>query len=131
MTILIFQQCFDYTYLNSKSSSKYQFGRLHILYNIKPNLSYRVRLVYYYNMVDSYISQLVLLTIKGIPVYLLDLILIHNDFIVLFGDILNAFIQANTIVKSTPVVVQNLANINMKLQFGCYSNWSPLVVHNS
>ena len=93
---MIFHQCFDFKSPNFKPSSDYQFCRLHLVYDIKPDLTYKARLVCDGSRVDPRGLSTRATVVKGISVRLLDLIADSQNLQVLCGDIGNAFIQANT-----------------------------------
>ena len=45
VSALIFHKCFGFKSPNFKPSKEYQFCRLHLVYDIKPGMTYKVRLV--------------------------------------------------------------------------------------
>ena len=66
------------------------------MYDIKPDLTYKARLVCDGSRVDPRGLSTRATVVKGISVRLLDLIADSQNLQVLCGDIGNAFIQANT-----------------------------------
>ena len=74
VSALIFHECFDFKSPNFKPPEEYQFCRLHLLYDIKPDLTYKARLVCDGSRVDSRGLSTRAIVVKGVPVRLLDLI---------------------------------------------------------
>ena len=85
------------------------------MYDIKPDLTYKARLVCDGSRVDPRGLSTHATVVKGISVRLLDLIADSQNLKVLCGDIGNAFIQAHTKERSTPVVDLNLVNTRIPL----------------
>ena len=92
VTALIFYQYFDFKSPNFKPSSDYQFCRLHLVYDIKPDLTYKARLVCDGSRVDPRGLSTRATVVKGISVRFLDLIADSQNLQVLCGDIRNEFI---------------------------------------
>ena len=93
---LIMHKCFDFKTPDYKPPTGYQFCRLHLVYDIKPDLTYKARLVCDGSQVDPRGLSTRATVVKSISVRLLDLIADANGLQVLCGDIGNAFIQAMT-----------------------------------
>ena len=93
---LIFHDCFDFKSPDYKPPGEFQFCRLHFVYDIKPDLRYKARLVCDGSRVDPRGLSTRATVVKGISVRLLDIIADSQNLDVLCGDIGNAFIQANT-----------------------------------
>ena len=93
---MVFHQCFDFKSLNYEPSEEYQFCRLHLVYDIKADLTYKARLVCDRSRVDPKGLSTRTTVVKGVSVRLLDLIADSQNLQVLCGDIGNEFIQAIT-----------------------------------
>ena len=93
---LIMHKCFDFKTPDYKPTTDYQFCRLHLVYDIKNDLTYKARLVCNGSHVDPRGLSTRATVVKSISVRLLDLIADELGLQVLCGDIGNAFIQAMT-----------------------------------
>ena len=93
---LLFHKCFDFKSPDYKPSSEYQFCRLHFVYDVKPDLRFKARLVCDGSRVDPKGLDTRATVVKGISVRLLDVIADSQSLSVLCGDVGNAFIQAMT-----------------------------------
>jgi hypothetical protein len=93
---LIQHQCFDFKSPDYKPPKEYQFCRLHFVYEIKPDLRHKARLVCDGSRVDPRGLSTRATVVKSISVRLLDIIADSQNLEVVTGDIGNAFIQAHT-----------------------------------
>ncbi len=93
---LLHHHCFDFKSPDFKPSSDYQYAPLNLVYDVKPDLRYKARLVINGMHVDPRGLSTRATVVKGVSVRLLDLIADHQNLEVLTGDIGNAFIQAHT-----------------------------------
>ena len=93
---LIHNECCDFKSHSYKPSSGYQYCRLILVYDIKPDLQYKDRLVCDGSRVDPKGLPTRATVVKGLSVRLLDLVADAQSLKVLCGDIGNAFIQAHT-----------------------------------
>ena len=93
---LILHQCFDFKPPGYNPPGDFQYCRLHFVYDLKPDLRYKARLVCDGSMVDPRGLSTRATVVKGISVRLLDIIADSQNLKVMTGDIGNAFIQANT-----------------------------------
>ena len=93
---LLHHQCFDFKSPDFKPSSDYQYAPLNLVYDVKPDLRYKARLVINGMHVDPRGLSTRATVVKGVSVRLLDIIADHQDLEVITGDIGNAFIQAHT-----------------------------------
>ena len=93
---LLFHECFDFKSPDYKPLSEYQFCRLHFVYDVKPDLRFKARLVCDGSRVDPKGLATRATVVKGISVRLLDVIADSQSLKVLCGDVGNAFIQAMT-----------------------------------
>ncbi len=93
---LIMHNCFDFKTPDFKPTTDYQYCRLHLVYDIKNDLTYKARLVCNGSQVDPRGLSTRATVVKSISVRLLDLIADALGLQVLCGDIGNAFIQAMT-----------------------------------
>ena len=96
VSALVFHKYFDFKSPNFKPSKEYQFCRLHLVYDIKPDITYKARLVCDGSRVDPRGLSTRTTVVKCVSVRLLDLIADSQNSSVLCGDIGNAFIHANT-----------------------------------
>ena len=96
MDALIMHNCFDFKTPDFKPTTDYQYCRLHLVYDIKNDLTYKARLVCNGSQVDPRGLSTRATVVKSISVRLLDLIADALGLQVLCGDIGNAFIQAMT-----------------------------------
>ena len=96
VSALIMHSCFDFKSADYKPSAEYQYCRLHLVYDIKSDLTYKARLVCNGSQVDPRGLSTRATVVKTISVRLLDLIADAQGHEVLCGDIGNAFIQAHT-----------------------------------
>ena len=74
MGALGFHQCFDFKPPNYKPSKEYQFFRLHQMYDINVDFTYKARLVCDGSQVDPKGLYTCAIMVKGVSVCLLDLI---------------------------------------------------------
>ena len=93
---LLFHECFDFKSPDFKPSSDYQYAPLNLVYDVKPDLRYKARLVINGMHVDPRGLSTRATVVKGVSVRLLDIIADHQNLEVMCGDIGNAFIQAYT-----------------------------------
>ncbi len=94
---LIQHECFKFLDKSKfKPPSDYQNVRLHFVYEVKPDLRQKARLVCDGSRVDPRGLSTRATVVKGISVRLLDLIADAQNLEVICGDIGNAFIQAHT-----------------------------------
>ena len=93
---LLHHQCFDFKSPDFKPSGDYQYAPLNLVYDVKPDLRYKARLVINGMHVDPRGLSTRATVVKGVSVRLLDLIADHQNLEVITGDIGNAFIQAHT-----------------------------------
>ena len=93
---LIMHKCFDFKTPDYKPPTNYQFCRLHLVYDIKPDLTYKDRLVCNDLQVDPRGISTRVTVVKSISVRILDLIADALGSQILSGDIGNSFIQALT-----------------------------------
>ena len=93
---LILHQCFDFKSPGYNPPGDFQYCRLHFVYDLKPDLWYKARLVCDGSMVDPRGLSTRTTVVKGISVRLLDLVADIQNLKVMTGDIGNAFIQAHT-----------------------------------
>ena len=93
---LIHHKCFDLKSPNFKPSKQYQYYRLHIVYNLKPNLTHKARLVCDGSRVDPRGLSTLSTVVKGVSILLLYIIADSQNLEVMMGDIDNAFIHAYT-----------------------------------
>ena len=93
---LIHHKCFDFKSPDFKPSREYHYVRLHLLYNDKPDLTPKARLVCDGSQVDPRDLSTRATLVKGISVRLLYIIADSQNLKALTGDIGNAFIQAHT-----------------------------------
>ena len=84
--------CFDFKSADYKPSAEYQYCRLHLVYDIKSDLTYKARLVCNGSQVDPRGLSTRATVVKTISVRLLDLIADAQGHEVLCGDIDNVFI---------------------------------------
>ena len=96
VSALILHECFNFKSPGYNPPGNYQYCRLHFMYDVKPDLRYKARLVCDGIMVDPRGLSTRATVVKGISVRLLDLIADSQDLKVMTGDIGNAFIQAST-----------------------------------
>ena len=94
---LIMHECFDFKTPDYKPSTGYQYCRLNLIYDIKPDLTYKARLVCDGSQVDPRGLSTRATVVKNISVRLLDVIADAQHLEVMVGDIGNAFIQAQGI----------------------------------
>ena len=66
----IHHECFDFKYPDYKPSGDYQYCRLHFVYDIKPDLKYKSRLVCDGSKVEPLGLSTGATVMKGISVYL-------------------------------------------------------------
>ena len=88
--------CFDVQSLDYKPSDEYQYVHMHWVYTVKPDLTYKARLVCDGSRVDPKGLDTCATVVKSISVRLIDLIADAWNKEVLTGDIGNAFIQSDT-----------------------------------
>ena len=93
---LIMHHCFDFKSADFKPSADYQYCRLHLVYDVKSDLTFKARLVCNGSQVDPWDLSSRATVVKSISVRLMDLIADAQGHQVLCGDIGNAFIQAKT-----------------------------------
>ena len=91
---LILHQCFDFKSPGYNPPGDFQYCRLHFVYDMKPDLRYKARLVCDGSRVDLRGLSTHASIVNGIYVRLLDLIADSQNLQVMTGDIGNAFIQA-------------------------------------
>ena len=96
ITALIHHKYFDFKSPDFKPSRKYQYVRLHLVYDVKPGLTTKARLVFYGSPVDPRGLSTRATVVKVISVILLDIIADFQHIKVLKRDIGNAFIQDHT-----------------------------------
>ena len=89
-------ECFDFKTPDHIPSTGYQYCRLNLIYDIKPDLTYKARLVCDGSQVDPRGLSTRATVVKNISVRLLDVIADAQHLEVMVGDIGNAFIQAHT-----------------------------------
>ena len=89
-------QCFDIQSRDFKPNNEYQYVHMHWVYVVKPDLTYKARLVCDGSRVDPKGLNTRATVVKTISVRLLDLIADAWNKEVLTGDIGNAFIQSDT-----------------------------------
>ena len=97
---LMHHECFDFKSPDYKPSSEYQYCRLNLVHDIKPDLRYKVRLACDGSRVDPKGLSTRATVGKGLSVHLLDLVADSQRLKFLCGDIWNAFIQAHTKEKN-------------------------------
>ena len=93
---LIHHTCSDFKYPDFKPSKEYQHVRLHLVYDVKTDLTPKVRLVCDGSQVDPRGLSTRTTSTKWVPVRLLDIIADSQNFKVLIGIVVNVFIQAHT-----------------------------------
>ena len=93
---MIQHNCFDFKTPDFKLSTDYQYCRLHLVYDVKADLTYKARLVCNGKQVDPRGLSTRATVVKTVYVILLDLIADAQDLEVMCGDIGNTFIQAHT-----------------------------------
>ena len=93
---LIHHKCFDFKSPDFKPFREYQYLRLHLVYDVKSDLTTKARLVCDGSQVDPRGLSTRAAVVKGISVRLLDTIAGSQNTKVLTGNIGNAFIQAHT-----------------------------------
>ena len=93
---LIHHKCFDFKEPGYKPTSDYQYAPLNLVFEVKPDLTRKARLVIMGNVVDPRGLATRATVVKGISVRLLSLIAHRDGLTELCGDIGNAFIQADT-----------------------------------
>ena len=93
---LLFHECFEFKSPNYKPSCDYQYCHLHFVYDIKPDLTFKARLVCDGSRIDPKGLSTRATVVRGVSVRLLDVIANSQRLSVLCGDIGNAFIQAKT-----------------------------------
>ena len=87
--------CFDFKTTDYKPTTDYQYCRLQMIYDIKPDLTFKARLVCDGSQVDPRNLSTRAAVLKTVSVRLLYLIADEQGLEVLGGDIVNAFIQEN------------------------------------
>ena len=93
---LLFHNCFEFKDKDYKPPSDYHYCRLHFVYDVKPDLRYKARLVCDGSRVDPQGLSTRATVVKGISVRLLDRNSDSQNLLVLCGDIGNVFVQAKT-----------------------------------
>ena len=81
---------------NYKPTDDYQYAPLNLIFEVKPDLTRKARLVIMGNVVDPRGLATRATVVKGISVRLLSLIAHRDGLTELCGDIGKAFIQADT-----------------------------------
>ena len=74
VSALILHECFDFNSPNFKPPKEYQFCRLHLVYDITPDMTYKVRLVCDDSRADPRGLSTRATVVKGVSVRILDLI---------------------------------------------------------
>ena len=74
MAALLFHKCFEFKSGHYKPSGEYQFCRLHFVYDVKPDLRFKARLVCDGSRVDPRDLSTRATVVKGISAHLLDII---------------------------------------------------------
>ena len=97
---MILHQYFVFKSADYKPSADYQYCSLHLVYDVKSDLTFKARLVCNGSRVDPRGLSIRANVAKAISVRLVDLIADAQGHEVLCDDIGNAFIQANTKEKS-------------------------------
>ena len=103
---LIHHQCFAFKSPNCKPPKECQYCRLHIVFDMKPDLTHKVRLLCDGSRVYPRGLSTRATVVKGFSVCLLDFIADSKNLKVLQGDIGNAFIQTHIKDKKSPVLEQ-------------------------
>ena len=108
MAALIHHKCFNFKEPGYKPTMNYEYALLNLIFEVKPYLTRKVRLVIMRNVADTRGLANRTTVVKGISVRLLSFIAHRDGLEKLYGDIGNAFIQADTKEKSTPCIVKIL-----------------------
>ena len=93
---LIHHKCFDFKSPRFKSSKEYQYCRLHMVYDVKLDLTHKTRIVCDVCQVDHRGLLTRATVVKEVYVRLLYIIADSQNLEITTGDIYNAFIQAHT-----------------------------------
>ena len=118
---LVLHQCFDFKSPNYKPSKDYQYVRLHLVYNIKADLTYKARLVCDGSRVDPKDLSTRATVVNGVSVCLLNLIADSKKLSIIYSDIGNAFIQPHTkgkiYTKCSPGFGESVGSIAISVLF--------------
>ena len=93
---LILHKCFDFKYPDFKPSRKYHYVRLHLVYDVKLDLTTKARLVCDGSQADPRGLSTQATVVKGLSVRLLSIIGDSQNLKVVTGGIGNAFVQTHT-----------------------------------
>jgi hypothetical protein len=113
---LLWLGCFDFHAPDYKPSSEYQFTKLTMIFEVKQDGRRKARLVAGgHIMVEPRGIRSRSAVVKGITIRLLDLIAHHDGLKTLCGDIDNAFITADCLLKRF-ILLQVRSLVNEKFQ---------------
>ena len=93
---LIHHKCFAFKYPNFKLSKEYQYCRLHMIYDMRPDITHKARLVCDGSKIDPRGQSTRSTVVKGFSVRLLDLIAYSQNLKFLQGNISDALLRAHT-----------------------------------
>ena len=94
--MLIHHKFFEFESPNFKPSKEYQYCRLHMVYDVKPDLAHKARLVCDGRRIDPSGISTHATVVKGVSVRLPDIVADYRNLRVITGDIGNVFIQTYT-----------------------------------
>ena len=89
-------ECFKYREKCARINDDYQWTRIHMVLDTKPDHLLKVQLVTGGHLIEFLGNEVYLSTVKGISVQILHVIAHKEKLNVLFGDVQNVYVNAET-----------------------------------